>query len=63
MSKFAAIIDAFYAPNRASTVVVSDFLDYRPEQKFDHAVIYGVIEHIPQSLPVGLTRLQTLEMI
>jgi cyclopropane-fatty-acyl-phospholipid synthase len=30
------------------SVVVSDFLDYKPQQKFDHAVIYGVIEHIPQ---------------
>lgn len=28
-------------------VVVSDFLDYQPEVPFDHAVIYGVIEHIP----------------
>lgn len=28
-------------------VFVQDFLAYRPEEPFDHAVIYGVIEHIP----------------
>jgi len=28
-------------------VVLTDFLDYRPEEPFDAAVIYGVIEHIP----------------
>jgi cyclopropane-fatty-acyl-phospholipid synthase len=29
-------------------VVVEDILDHRPRQKYDHAVIFGVIEHIPQ---------------
>lgn len=29
-------------------VVLTDFLDYRPERPFDAIVIYGVIEHIPQ---------------
>jgi cyclopropane-fatty-acyl-phospholipid synthase len=28
-------------------VVLQDMLDYRPRAPFDHAVIYGVIEHIP----------------
>jgi cyclopropane-fatty-acyl-phospholipid synthase len=28
-------------------VVVQDVLDYEPAEPFDHAVIYGVIEHIP----------------
>jgi cyclopropane-fatty-acyl-phospholipid synthase len=28
-------------------VVVQDILDHRPAEPYDHAVIYGVIEHIP----------------
>jgi len=28
-------------------VVLSDFLEFVPDEPFDHAVIYGVIEHIP----------------
>lgn len=28
-------------------VVVQDILDHRPVEPYDHAVIYGVIEHIP----------------
>jgi cyclopropane-fatty-acyl-phospholipid synthase len=28
-------------------VIVGDVLEHRPEQPYDHAVIYGVIEHIP----------------
>jgi cyclopropane-fatty-acyl-phospholipid synthase len=28
-------------------VLVQDILDHRPAQRYDHAVIYGVIEHIP----------------
>lgn len=28
-------------------VYVQDFLTYRPEEPYDHAVMYGVIEHIP----------------
>lgn len=28
-------------------VIVQDVLDHRPAQRYDHAVIYGVIEHIP----------------
>jgi len=31
----------------SAEVVLSDFLDYRTDEPFDHAVIYGVIEHIP----------------
>ena len=29
-------------------VVLTDYLEYRPQQPFDAIVIYGVIEHIPQ---------------
>jgi len=29
------------------SVIQGDFLTYQPEQPFDHAVIYGVIEHLP----------------
>jgi cyclopropane-fatty-acyl-phospholipid synthase len=28
-------------------VIVQDILDHRPSEPYDHAVIYGVIEHIP----------------
>ena len=28
-------------------VIVQDILDHRPAEPYDHAVIYGVIEHIP----------------
>lgn len=28
-------------------VIVQDALDHRPSRRYDHAVIYGVIEHIP----------------
>ncbi len=28
-------------------VFLQDFLDHRPTQPYDHAVIYGVIEHLP----------------
>ncbi|HEY0166411.1 MAG TPA: class I SAM-dependent methyltransferase [Jatrophihabitans sp.] len=28
-------------------VIVQDLLDHRPAEPYDHAVIYGVIEHIP----------------
>jgi cyclopropane-fatty-acyl-phospholipid synthase len=28
-------------------VVVEDMLDHKPAEKYDHAVIYGVIEHVP----------------
>ena len=31
----------------SAEVVVQDFLDFRTDKPFDHAVIYGVIEHIP----------------
>ena len=31
----------------SAEVVVSDVLDYETNEPFDHAVIYGVIEHIP----------------
>jgi cyclopropane-fatty-acyl-phospholipid synthase len=31
----------------AGEVIVEDILDHRPKQPYDHAVIYGVIEHIP----------------
>ncbi len=29
-------------------VLVGDFLDHKPDEPYDHAVIYGVIEHIPR---------------
>ncbi|MET0133906.1 MAG: class I SAM-dependent methyltransferase, partial [Kibdelosporangium sp.] len=28
-------------------VLLEDFLAHRPERRYDHAVIYGVIEHLP----------------
>ncbi|WP_158441517.1 class I SAM-dependent methyltransferase [Kribbella steppae] len=33
--------------NLPAEVVVGDFLDFKTNSPFDHAVIYGVIEHIP----------------
>ena len=31
----------------AGEVFLQDFLDHRPAEPYDHAVIYGVIEHLP----------------
>jgi cyclopropane-fatty-acyl-phospholipid synthase len=33
--------------NLPGEVLIQDILDYRPSRPYDHAVIYGVIEHIP----------------
>ena len=33
--------------NLPGEVLVQDILDHHPAQQYDHAVIYGVIEHIP----------------
>jgi cyclopropane fatty-acyl-phospholipid synthase-like methyltransferase len=37
----------FKEKNLNADVMVGDFLDFESDLRFDHAVIYGVIEHIP----------------
>ena len=43
----AYIKDVIAAHNPGSEVIREDLLDHRAWQRYDHVVIFGVIEHIP----------------
>jgi cyclopropane-fatty-acyl-phospholipid synthase len=39
--------ELYHAEGLDVSIVEGDYLSYRPQEPFDHAVMYGVIEHLP----------------